>query len=271
MTMTKDELTGILNQLLAGSENEVVEFKEATRQFSADKTGEYVSALSNESNLRGVDTGWLVFGISNDRKIIGTSHLVDILQRQSLKHHIHQSIDQGLTIREVYEVTFDEKCVVLLEVPAAPQGIPISWKGDYRARAGESLVSLSLDKLDQIRQQTIGADWTAVVVPEATLAHLDSAAITHARQGFTERYAPRLRASDIAAWDDAKFLSKAKLTRDGMITRAALLLLGADTSTHLLSPHPAQLTWKLVGEQQAYEHFRLPFLSCSTRINGVRR
>src|SRR5699024_6961728 len=271
MTMTNDELTEVLNRLLAGWENEVVEFKEAARQFSVDKTGEYVSALSNEANLRGVSAGWLVFGVSNDHKIVGTTHLVDVQQRQSLKQHIHQSIDQGLTIREVHEVTIDEKRVVLLEVPAAPQGIPISWKGDYRARAGESLVPLTLDKLDEVRQQTIGVDWTAVVVPEANLAHLDSAALARARQGCAERHAPRLSASDIAAWDDETFLSKVRLTREGMITRGALLLLGSDTSTHLLTPHPAQLTWKLVGEQQAYEHFRLPFLLNTTALaNRIR-
>lgn len=271
MTMMNDELTELLYRLLAGWENEVVEFKEAARQFSVDKTGEYVSALSNEANLRGVSAGWLVFGVSNDHKIVGTTHLVDVQQRQSLKQHNHQSIDQGLTIREVHEVTIDEKRVVLLEVPAAPQGIPISWKGDYRARAGESLVPLTLDKLDEVRQQTIGVDWTAVVVPEATLAHLDSAALARARQGFAERHAPRLSASDIAAWDDETFLSKVRLTREGMITRAALLLLGSDTSTHLLTPHPAQLTWKLVGEQQAYEHFRLPFLLNTTALaNRIR-
>lgn len=266
MTLTSDELTGLLDRLLAGWENEVVEFKEAAHQFSADKTGEYVSALSNEANLRGLASGWLVFGISNARQVVGTSHLLEVQQRQALKHHIHQSIDQGLTVREVYEVMHSGRRVVLLEVPAAPRGIPISWKGDYRARAGESLVPLSLDKLDEIRRQTISADWSAVVVPEATLAHLDPAAIARARQGFTERYASRIPAGDIEAWDDATFLAKARLTRDGQITRAALLLLGADTSTHLLTPHPAQMTWKLVGEQRANEHFRLPFLLNTTAL-----
>ena len=266
MTLTSDELTGLLDRLLAGWENEVVEFKEAAHQFSADKTGEYVSALSNEANLRGLASGWLVFGISNARQVVGTSHLLEVQQRQALKHHIHQSIDQGLTVREVYEAMHSGKRVVLLEVPAAPRGIPISWKGDYRARAGESLVPLSLDKLDEIRRQTISADWSAVVVPEATLAHLDPAAITRARQGFTERYASRIPAGDIETWDDATFLAKARLTRDGQITRAALLLLGADTSTHLLTPHPAQMTWKLVGEQRANEHFRLPFLLNTTAL-----
>ena len=266
MTLTSDELTGLLDRLLAGWENEVVEFKEAAHQFSADKTGEYVSALSNEANLRGLASGWIVFGISNARQVVGTTHLIEVQQRQTLKHHIHQSIDQGLTVREVYEVMHSGKRVVLLEVPAAPRGIPISWKGDYRARAGESLVPLSLDKLDEIRRQTISADWSAVVVPEATLAHLDPAAIARARQGFTERYASRIPAGDIEAWDDATFLAKARLTRDGQITRAALLLLGADTSTHLLTPHPAQMTWKLVGEQRANEHFRLPFLLNTTAL-----
>lgn len=266
MTLTNDELTELLDQLLGGWENEVVEFKEAARQFSADKTGAYVSALSNEANLRGLPAGWLVFGVSNTRQVVGTAHLIDVQQRQALKHQIHQSIDQGLTIREVYEVTHAGKRVVLLEVPAAPRGIPISWKGDYRARAGESLVPLSLDKLDEIRRQTIGADWSAVVVPDAALAHLDPVAIARARQGFAERYASRIPAKDIDAWDDATFLSRARLTRDGQITRAALLLLGADTSTHLLTPHPAQMTWKLVGEQRANEHFRLPFLLNTTAL-----
>lgn len=95
MTLTSDELTELLDRLLAGWENEVVEFKEATRQFSADKTGEYVSALSNEANLRGLASGWIVFGISNARQVVGTTHLIEVQQRQTLKHHIHQSIDRG--------------------------------------------------------------------------------------------------------------------------------------------------------------------------------
>ncbi|WP_233558292.1 RNA-binding domain-containing protein [Tessaracoccus sp. OH4464_COT-324] len=269
-----DPLTDLLERLLAGWENEVVEFKEAARQFSVDRTGEYVSALSNEANLRGLSSGWLVFGVSNDRQVLGTTHLVDAQQRQALKQHIHQSIDQGLTIREIHEVVHEGRRVVMMEVPAAPRGIPISWKGTYRARAGESLVPLSLDKLDEIRRQTIDADWTAVVVPEATLRHLDPAALARARQGFAERHAPRIPASEIEAWDDATFLARARLTRDGRITKAALLLLGADTSTHLLTPHPAELTWKLVGEQQAYEHFHPPFLlaasALASRIRNVQ-
>ena len=262
--MTSHELTVLLTDLMAGWENEVVEFKGAARQFSADKTGEYVSALSNEANLRGVASGWLVFGVSNSRTITGTTHLDDVEKRQSLKHHVQQSIDQGLTIREIHEVEQDGKRVVLLEIPAAPQGIPISWKGDYRARAGESLVPLSLDKQDEIRQQTINMDWSAEVLPDATLDHLDPAAILRARQGFAERY-PRL-AEQIEGWDDVTFLEKARITLNGGITRTAILLLGKYTSWHLLTPHPAEMTWKLTGPESAYEHFQTPFLLNATEL-----
>ena len=101
MAAMTEPLTHLLERLLADWENEVVEFKEAARQFSVERTGEYVSALSNEANLRGVSSGWLVLGVSDDRQVVGTAHLVDPQQRQALKQHIHQSIDQGLTIREI--------------------------------------------------------------------------------------------------------------------------------------------------------------------------
>lgn len=264
--VTPPDLREHLDRLIAGGENEVVEFKEARQQFSADKTGEYVSALSNEANLRGLPSAWLVFGVSDARQVVGTVYLADAQQRQALKLHVQQSVDQGLTIREIYEVDRGDGRVVMLEIPAAPQGIPISWKGDYRARAGESLVPLSLDKLDEIRRQTIATDWTAVVVPEASLEHLDRAAVQRARQGFAERHSSRIPAEDVASWDDAAFLEKAGLTRNGQVTRAALLLLGSDTSSHLLNPHPAEMTWKLVGEEQAYEHFHPPFLLTATAL-----
>ncbi|NNN10226.1 MAG: transcriptional regulator [Acidimicrobiaceae bacterium] len=266
--MTPKELAALLDRLIADWENEVVEFKTASNQFSADKTGQYVSAMANEANLRGQAFAWLVHGIDDSRQVAGTTYLSTEQQRQSLKHHVQQSIDQGLTIREIYEVQYHGKRVVLLEIPAAPNGIPISWKGDYRARAGESLAPLSLDKLDEIRRQTINTDWTAVVVEDATIAHLDPSAIARARQGFAERYASRVPAESIAAWDDATFLAKSRLTRDGGITRAALLLLGASTSTHLLNPNPAQMTWKLVGQEEAYEHFHPPFLLNATALAG---
>jgi ATP-dependent DNA helicase RecG len=265
--MTPTELAELLDRLLAGWENEIVEFKEAGDGYSTDKIGEYFSALSNEANLRGADAGWLVFGVKNStRQVVGTAYRPEPERLQGLKMQIAENAEPSATFSEILELAHSDGRVLLLKVPPAPRGIPIAWKGHYYARSGESLDSLHLSKLDEIRAQTLATDWTAVVVPSATIDHLEPAAIARARQGFTERYSPRIPAEDVAAWDDATFLARARLTRDGGITRAALLLLGADTSTHLMTPHPAQLTWKLVGQESAYRHFRLPFLLNATEL-----
>ncbi|RZU66027.1 ATP-dependent DNA helicase RecG [Microterricola gilva] len=268
--MTPAEMTALLDRLLAGWENEVVEFKEAGDGYSTDKIGEYFSALSNEANLRGADSGWLVFGVKNStRKVVGTAYRPEPERLQGLKMQIAENADPSATFSEILELAHPDGRVLLLKVPPAPRGIPIAWKGHYYARSGESLDSLHLSKLDEIRAQTLATDWTAAVVPSATIEHLDPTAIARARLGFTERN-PRL-AEEIQTWNDAVFLEKARLTVDGGITRAALILLGDRTSEHLLSPHPLELTWKLVGQESAYEHFHLPFLLTATSLkNRIR-
>lgn len=260
--MTPMELAELLNRLLAGWENEVVEFKEAGDGYSTDKIGEYFSALSNEANLSGADAGWLVFGVKNStRQVVGTAYRPDPVRLQGLKMQIAENAEPSATFSEIIELAHSDGRILLLKVPPAPRGIPIAWKGNYYARSGESPISLHLSKLDGIRAQTLSTDSTAVVVPSATIDHPSPVAIARARLGFAERYSREIPAEDVAAWDDATFLARARLTRDGGITRAALLLLGADASTHLLSPHPAQLTWKLVGQESAYRQLIIDYLS----------
>ena len=144
--------------------------------------------------------------------------------------------------------------------------MPIAWKGHYYARAGESLTHLGLDKLDDIRQQTIASDWSPQIVLSATLEHLDEKALEQARQAFARKYANRFTAEEVLQWPLPTFLDRAKLTQDGQITRTAILLLGKEQAAYLLNPHPSQLTWKLEGSERAYEHFGPPFLLNSTEL-----
>lgn len=41
-------------------ESEVVEFKEATSNYSFNDIGRYFSALGNEANIRGLNEAWLI-------------------------------------------------------------------------------------------------------------------------------------------------------------------------------------------------------------------
>ena len=265
--MEQPELSQLLNGLIATWENEVVEFKQASNDYSTDDIGKYFSALANEANLRGAESGWLVFGVNNKtRAVVGTDYRPQEDRLQSLKMQIAENAEPRITFRDIHELHHADGRVLLFQIPAAPRGIPIAWKGHYYARAGESLTSLGLDKQDEIRRQTLAVDWTAQVVPAATLDDLDDTAVRKARESFAKKYANRITLEEVMGWPLPTFLDRARLTQGGQITRATLLLLGKAESAYRLSPHPAQLTWSLEGPERAYEHFGLPFLLKTTEL-----
>jgi ATP-dependent DNA helicase RecG len=265
--MDQAALSTLLDGLIATWENEVVEFKQAGNDYDSDRIGEYFSALSNEANLRGVDRAWLVFGVHNkSRAVVGTAYRLDPERLQSQKGQIAQSTEPSITFREIHVLKHPAGRVILFEIPPAPRGIPIAWKGHYYARAGESRAPLGLDKLDEIRQQTLQADWSAQIIADASLADLDETALSKARESFAKKYANRFDANEVMNWPLATFLDRAHVTQHGAITRSALLLLGKPESAWRLSPHPAQLTWKLDGPERAYEHFGPPFLLSTTQL-----
>ena len=273
--MPNIDLQGLLPSLISGWEGECVEFKEANDNFPTSDIGKYFSALANEANLRGLLSGWLVFGVNNRQQIVGTAYRSEYARLQSLKHQIAQDTDPNTSFREIHEmVTPDGHRVLLFEVPAAPRGIPIAWKGHYFARNGESLTALSLAKQDEIRAQSLGDDWSASFCQQAALSDLDPAALAKAREVFISKYSERIPEATIRGWDDLTFLEKAGLSVGGKLKRACLLLLGRPESVHHLSPAVAELSWKLEGPETAYEHFGPPFLLTTSllyqRIRNIR-
>ena len=272
---TQAQLQELLAALIRGWEGECVEFKEANDNISTSEVGKYFSALANEANLRGLDSAWLVFGVKNStRKVVGTIYRPDRDRLHSLKQQIADGCDPSATFREIHELLTEEGRVILFEIPPAPRGIPIGWQTHHYARNGESLTGLSLVKLDEIRVQSVAVDWSATICPGATFDDLDPDALVKAREIFISRCRERIPENTIRGWDTWTFLDKAKLTIQGGITRACLLLLGREQATGLLNPFVAEMSWKLEGPELAYEHFHPPFLLTSTllfqRIRNLR-
>lgn len=237
--------------------------------FSTSDIGKYFSALSNEANLRERDAGWLVFGVRNKtREVVGTDYRRERERLHGLKHQIAQNTDPTVTFREIHELETARGRGVLFEIPPAPRGIPIAWNGHYYARDGESLGSLGLAKLDEIRAQGLADDWSALVVEDARPSDLDAEALAKARTLFAATLAQshRLDPESVAAWSDGEFLENAGLARRGGLTRACLILLGKPQAAALINPYVAEMTWKLEGDEIAYEHFQPPFLLNTSRL-----
>ncbi len=257
-----------------GHENEVVEFKEAKTSYDTEKLGKYFSALSNEANLQEQGRAWLVFGVKDKgAEIIGSQYRRETAHLMKIKEEIGNHTTGNLTFTRIHEVWMDGKRVLLFEIPAAPQGIPIAWKRHYYARDNEALVGLNLIELETIRSQRSTSDWSVGVCPEASLEDLDSTAIAKARDEYGIKNPNQSDA--ISEWDDATFLNKAKLTINGQITRTALLLLGKPESEHYLSPAVFRMTWLLKdkdGIEKDYQHYGLPLiLSVDQILAKIRR
>lgn len=266
---SNDKNLELLSSLIENWEDETVEFKEAGNDFDTNKIGLYVSALSNEANLAERTSGWLVFGVRNKtRSVVGTEYRTDPKRLDGLKKQVNDSTMPSMTFRSIREVTHPDGRVIMFEIPAAPQGMPIAWKGHWYARAGENLTPLSLDKLDAIRGQDQLLDWTAQIVEDAEVSDLSPEAMNVAREAFAEKNASRISRETIESWTDEQFLLHIGVMTKRGLTRAAILLLGKPESAYLLNPLLAELTWRLVGQESAYEHFTIPFVLATTQLYG---
>ena len=74
--MERSELLRLVEKLRdLSAETEIVEFKEAKRNFDFSSLGEYFSALCNEANLKNRKFAWLVFGIEDKHHtIVGSNY-----------------------------------------------------------------------------------------------------------------------------------------------------------------------------------------------------
>lgn len=258
------DIYGTFRNLRYHHENEVVEFKRAENNFDFDDLGKYFSALSNEANLRDKDFAWLVFGVENKtREIVGTTYKNSMTSLQKLKHDLAQHTTDRNTFRDIFELKVEGKRVLMFQVPAAPRGIPMGWKGHFYARRGESLAALDMSKYEEIRRQTSDFDWSKQIVDGATIADLDEEAIKKAREGYKEHYPKQKKAVD--SWSDEVFLNKAKLTIDGRITNTAILLLGKPESVHYLN-HIGEIVWRLADKDNVGQVFTIPFLLTTTEV-----
>lgn len=179
--LSKIEILSILDMLLPMSEDEIVEFKRAENSFSDNDLGQYFSALSNEANLKHVKQAWLVFGVDNKtHHIVGSQYKPTKSALDETKKKIADQTTNRITFDEIYTVEKNGKRVVLFQIPPAPQGVPVAYKGHYYGRDGESLVALNLHELETIRNQRIEDDWSVRTVAQADITDLDAEAIKKA-------------------------------------------------------------------------------------------
>lgn len=271
--MTESELHALIERLRAEpQETEWLEFK--ANRYEPQEIGEYLSALANAAAVHGKPKGYLVFGIRDaTHAIVGTDfnpERVKAKGNQLLLIWLAVGLQPNIGF-EHFETTISGKRVVVFTVnPAFDR--PVKFYGEAYMRVGSSKTTLSMHPEKERAIWSGRTDWTAQICERATLGDLDPVAITKARREYKVKFP--VKAADLEGWDDTTFLNKAKVTIRGQITHAALILLGKDESSPLLSPAVSRLSWFLKdagNREQDYEHFGPPAILWAEKIAGKIR
>ncbi|MEO6855255.1 MAG: RNA-binding domain-containing protein [Rhodoferax sp.] len=257
----------------------MVEFK---ANFSEpDKIGCYLSGLANTAALQGRDRAWLVWGVEDGTHwVVGTAF--DPFQQKIGNQSLHmwlQVMTQPRADFAFHELNFDGVRVVVLEIHPA-RSAPMAFQHVRYIRVDSHLVKLTDYPSQESRLWSalgMAEDWTGVVVPEASLDDLDPQAIDAARVRYAEylvRGEPNSASheairAEVASLEVATLLNKARVTKQGRVTRAALLILGRDESSHFLGPADAKMTWVLRdanNDTVTSQPFGIPFLLATEQL-----
>ena len=269
--LDKKELLDTLSQLIERFEYELAEFKEANNDYDKNKIGKYFSAISNEANLKEQQYGWLIFGVRNkDRKIIGSDYR-DTSGLDHLKYEISIGTTGSISFVEIYEVypevDGEKRRVLMFQIPAAITAVPTGWNSHYYAREGESLVPLSMEKIERIRGQHL-KDWSKQLIEKGGTEHLDKNALMLARKNYKEKLNQPHISEEVDHMTDEEFLTKLRLMENGMLTNAAMVLLGNPDHCHMIE-RPPTVMWRLYSgssEGLDYKIFEIPFITVGDRV-----
>ncbi|MDD5885075.1 MAG: putative DNA binding domain-containing protein [Erysipelotrichaceae bacterium] len=125
----------------ANHESETVEWKHANAD--PDQIGKYISALSNMAAIRGEEQGYLIFGVNDEGKPVGTDIDFNHMKVGGVlfPFHINQTISpKGIV--SIEEGFAQNQRVVVFAVRSASNS-PTTYLGKTYGRIGSSLVDLS--------------------------------------------------------------------------------------------------------------------------------
>lgn len=262
--MDEAALTHLLDELRREpGETEWLEFKENC--YEPHLIGQYLSALSNSACVCRKPKGYLVFGIRDKtHEVVGTD-----FNPGKTKAKGNQDLLLWLTSRlqpntgfEVHPFSYNKQQVVLFEIPATVD-IPVEFQGKAYVRVGSNKTELAKhpEKARAIWSRRVQEDWSARICKTASLDDLDLEAIRKARAEYKAKFPQK--AEEMEFWDASTFLNKIRVTIQGRITNAAILLLGKAETAALISPAVAKISWILKdgdNREVDYEHFGPPFL-----------
>lgn len=276
--MNEQDFHTLLKLLKTHDEISWIEAKDSLGDL--EKIAETISALANTASYQSEKYGYIIWWLANKTwDIIGTKFDV---RKKTIGNNLseiwlHDKLNKW-GHWDIFEFNFWEKKVIVMRIKNCGNS-PVFC--DKIAYIRKNSVNKNLSEFPEIARviywNIANMDWSAEIVSWAGISDLDSRAIRKAREQFREKNKDKPEVIEgIESWSDEQFLDTAKITRQGKITRAALILLGREeTAADFLNPAVAQITWELWSEKwektAIYEHFYPPYILTIDRLAGKIR
>lgn len=247
------------------------EMKNLKNSFNGHEGEDVMSYVSGIANMEG---GVLVIGVvDKTMDIVGTDLSQFNLDTSSAVYRIKENCtnvsSEGLNIDD-YITSDTHKVVWVIHIPKHLPRKPVYAHKKAWQRIKDNLVLLTPEREAAILSEgLLQQDWTATILPDASIDDLDPAAILKAREKYKEVHPKKEK--EVDAWDDKTFLNKAHITIKDKITIASIILLGREESEHYLLPSVCKVRWSLKNEKSENLDFKVFSIPMILAIEDIGR
>jgi ATP-dependent DNA helicase RecG len=175
---------------------------------------DYLKWIVGFANSQG---GTIFIGKSDDGKVVNVPDYRKLLE--GLPNKIRDIL--GIMVEVNHHVEAGKN---FLEIVTPPYAVPISLRGVYYTRSGSTKQELKGNSLIEFLLRKTGKTWDDVVEPSATIKDINPGAV----EAYVKAAEKSGRLTELLELSLPEVLEKLRLTEDGKIKRAAIVLFGRD-------------------------------------------
>ena len=183
-------------------------------EYKASWHDDYLKWIGGFANAQG---GRIYIGRDDAATVVGVDDYKKLMEE--LPNKIKNNM--GITA-EVNLLQEDGKHYI--EIIVQPYSVPISLRGRYYYRSGSVKQELTGVALNEFLLKRAGQTWDEVIEARATLADIDEASL----KAYLVMSKEKGRLPDVEGLTTEEILEKLRLTENGQVKRAAIIMFGKD-------------------------------------------
>jgi ATP-dependent DNA helicase RecG len=183
-------------------------------EYKSSWHDDYLKWICGFANAQG---GRIYIGKDDDGKVIGIDDYKKLMDE--IPNKVRNLM--GITV----EVNlFEEDGKHYIEIAVQPYSVPISLRGRFYYRCGSVKMELTGASLNEFLLKRSGLTWDEVTEPRATLDDIDEKSF----KAYWVMSKEKDRLPDVEGLTIEEIFEKLRLTKNGELTRAAIILFGKD-------------------------------------------